>query len=553
MNRRQEQGSALLVVIVTGAIMCVVIASVLKLSSNSIYNTYGRVDWNKAYYNSENAMVWAAQKILDNPPGAGTSNYYSTASGNLPTSALVGPTNGDANFKGAWVSIQQFTNTSGQNYLITSSARVNDKIRTVQASITTYPASTVFDNEYFLDNWGWWWGSSITGNGAQRSNWDFDFQGRPVANGYVYAADLVQQNEVNYNVGQGTPPVSGLAGNDPVTYIHPGAQRVEMPRLLDFSNYIASALSNTSSNGIWIGSTQVVFGVQNNGTKTGIYLVGTAANPIIVKGTAVVPGDVIIKGKVSGKGTLYVGGQLYIAGDLTYANPPDFSTAPETMSATNRDAWVQNNQNADLVAFAVKGSIFGGDVTASDWINYEYNYPGSGLSHVGDESHLGQDGILGTGDDDIPFVHPDGTTSTWYDADGNGQVNGNYNYNNDINMTTARANQILGYPTTGTGNNATPVAYSSFATSNMGSLDGIYYTDHAAAIRMQQGGAVYHGSIISRNEQIVFTSSLVFTYDSRIHSRYRNNPNQYVNLGLPYGKIIQVNSLVELTPDTSNL
>ncbi len=508
-KRRQEQGSALLVVIVIGAVMCIVIASVLKLSSNSIYNSYGRVDWNKAYYNSENAMVWAAQQILDNPPGAGSSNYYSTVGGNLPTSAMVAPTNGDANFKGAWVSIQ---NTSGKNYLITSSARVNDKIRTVQASITTYPASTVFDNEYFLDNWGWWWGASITGNGAQRSNWDFDFHDHPTANGYIYAADLVTDNGVAYNPGQGTPPVRGLAGDDPITYIHPGAQRVEMPRLLDFSNYIASALSNTSTNGIWIGTTQVVFGVQNNGTKTGIYLVGTAANPIIIKGTAVVPGDVVIQGKVSGKGTLYVGGQLYLAGDVTYANGPSWSTAPETMSATNRDAWVQSNQNKDLVAFAVKGSVFGGDVTASDWINYEYNYPGSGLAHVGDESHLGQDGILGTGDDNIPFVHPDGTTSTWYDADGNGQVNGNYNYDNDINMTTARANRILGYPTTGTGNNATPVAYGSIATSNMGALDGVYYTDHAAAIRMQQGAAVYHGSIISRNEQIVFGNSLVFTY-----------------------------------------
>jgi hypothetical protein len=550
LNRRQKQGSVLMTVMIIGGVIFIVTASILTLSSNSLQNAHGRVDWNKAYFNSENAMVWAAQRILDNPPAAGTSNYYSIANGSL-TGNVIAPVNGDASFKGAWVQIVQPAGLPSDEYVITSSARVNDKFRTLQAAITAYPVSQVFDYEYFINNWGWWWGGSITGNGGQRSNWDFDFRDSPIVNGYIYAANEIDDNEVAIHIDDPSIPIRGLAEADPLEYLHAGAPRVVMPNLLDFSNYTAAALSNTSSNGIWIGSTQVVVGVQSNPIKHGIYLVGTAANPIVIKGTAVVPGDVVIQGVVTGQGTLYVGGDLYVAGNLQYANGPDYSVLPETLTPAQRDAWVANNQTKDLVAYAVNGSIFGGDVTSDDWYNYEMNYPGSGLNFVGDESQLGADGIANTGDDNIPFLHPDGSMSAWYDADGNGVVNHNYNFSNDVNMNNTRINNILGYPTNP--NNGNPVPYSSVATDNIGHFDGIFYTDHAAAIRTAASSSVFNGSIISRNEQIVYNGSCQFIYDSRIHSRYHNNPNNLINLGLPYGKPIEVNALVELTPDRSNL
>ncbi len=553
LKRRQQEGSVLFTVVIIGAVMCISIGATLSLSSNSVKNSHGRVDWNKAYYTSESAMVWAAQRIIDgNPPPAGITQTYSLSSGNLPTSELVaGGTNGDVTLRGAWVSITQPTNLASDNYIITASSKVNDKVRTLQATITAFPVSTVFDYEYFLNNWGWWWGTPIYGEGGQRSNWYFDFQGGPTVNGMLYANPSVEQNEAPYIIG--TPaPFAGLAAADPITYVHDGAPRVTMPNLMNFSNYIATALSNTSSNGIWLGSTQIVFGVVNNGSTngvSGIYLVGTSAQPIQIKGTVVVPGDVVIKGNVTGQGTLYVGGDLYIAGDLQYKNGPNYSTYPETMTPTNRDAWVASNQNKDLIAYAVNGSVFGGDVTSSDWIQNEYYMPLSGLASVGDESQLGADGILGTGDDGIPFLHADGTMSAWYDADGNGVVNHNYNYNTDINMTTARANAIQGYPKDGGGS---PVGYNQVATDNMGSLDGIFYTDHAMAIRADNG-AVFHGAVISRNEQIVFNGSCYFVYDSRVNSRYHNNPNDIINLGLPYGKTLAVNSMVELAPNYTGL
>jgi hypothetical protein len=561
LKHRSEEGSTLLTVVVVGVIICAAASSMMVLSSTAVSNAYGRVDWDKAFFVTENAVVWAAQTAFDASPPAGSSNYYSTVGGTLPLGELLSPTTPDATFVGAWVQIVQPTNLANNVYIITASSMVNYKVRTIQAQITVRPVSEVFDFEYFLNNWGWWWGSTITGDGAQRANWDFDFRDGPTINGSIYAADQVDENEIPIQ-DYPSAPFGGLAGANVTNYVHQGAPRVTMPNLLNFSNYTATALTNTSSNGLWVGSTQVVFGVLPNTNtpnpggnagnltpQAGLYVVGTAAQPITIKGTVVIPGDLVIQGTVTGQGTLYVGGNLYIANNITYAHGPNFSTPPETQPPAERDAWVAQSMTNDLVAYAVRGSILGGDVTDPDWINYCYDYPGSGLASVGDESHLGADGIAGTPDDDIPFLHADGSMSTWYDADGDGTVNANYNYNTDINMTSARASHIVGYPTV----NGVPVAYNQVATDNFGTLQGIFYTDHAAAMREEQDNASINGVIVSRNEQMVFQTYLTLIYDSRVNSRYNNNPNQFINLGLPWGKPIQVTSFVELAPNGAGL
>ena len=554
----------LMIVAVIGGIMAIVTASMLMLSNNSLQNAHGRADWNKAFYNAENAVVWAAQNVFDAPPAAGSSNYYSIKNGYLPLAKIVSPVNGDTALKGAWVNIVQPIAAPTNVFVITASAMVNNKIRTIQATITARPVSSVFDHEYFLNNWGWWWGSSITGHGSQRANWDFDFRDNPEVDGAIYAANQVQENEIPYNTL--TPPFGGLAGADPQDLVHQGVPRVIMPNLLDFSTYTATAMADPANNGIWVGGNQVVAGVlQNTNTtnpggnagnltpQTGLYLNGTPSQPIVIKGTVVIQGDVVIQGKITGQGTLFVGGNLYIANNITYANGPDFGTpsvpiTPETMPPAQRDQWVQNNMSKDLVAFAVRGSVFAGDVTDPDWIYYCYGTSAfsSGLTSVGSEATLGADGIADTGDDHTPFLEPDGTMGTWYDADGDGRINANYNYATDINMDTSRASHILGYPTDI--NSHQPVAYNQVATDQMGTMDGIFYTDHALAMRLLQSGDIFYGTLISRNEQIIGNGYVHFIYDSRVNSRYHNNPNLIIPLGLPWGKPIQVNSFAELLP-----
>ncbi len=159
LKHRQEQGAILLTVIVIGAIMCVAIFATLDLSSNSVKNAHGRVDWNKAYYTTENAVVWATQQTLDQvaantPPASGSSNYYSTVGGSIPLAQLVGGTNGDPDFRNAWVSVQQPTTWAPNTYIVTASSKVNDKVRTLQATITAFPVSQGVRLRVFFEQLG---------------------------------------------------------------------------------------------------------------------------------------------------------------------------------------------------------------------------------------------------------------------------------------------------------------------------------------------------------------------------------------------------------------
>lgn len=543
-------GSTLVTVLIIGAVSTIMISSMLALSSSTLRSTHGRADWNAAFYQAENALQWAAQSVADANP-VGSSNYYSTANGTL-TAAYMATARADANsgLKNAWVSVSRPYASLPDNYIMTASARVGDKVRTVRALVRKDPPSLVFDYEYFLNNWGWWWGDTITGNGGNRANWDFDFRFNPVVNGLIMASGNITENKVLVNLNGATFPFRGLAGSDPVSMVHAGVPRLAMPNLKDFSYYQGKALANTATNGIWIGGSQVVVGVHTNGSKPGMYLVGTDALPIVIRNTVVILGDVVIKGKITGQGTLYVGGNLYIAGDMTYKNGPDWTTPPETMSITNRDQWVTDNKAKDLVGFAVRGSILAGEVNSIEWKTNCYTPAGYGLQNVGDESHLGQDGIATTGDDNIPFLHSNGTMSTWFDADGNGATNSNYNYNTDITMTTTRIAAISGYPTNSLG---ASLGYAEVATNRMNSLDAIFYTNHAAAMRLAKNSALFHGVVVSRDEAIIFSGTCNFMYDTRVHSRYKQDPNRYVDLGLPFSLVLSIDNFTELTPDSSNL
>jgi hypothetical protein len=220
------------------------------------------------------------------------------------------------------------------------------------------------------------------------------------------------------------------------------------------------------------------------------------------------------------------------------------------MPPSQRDQWVVDNKEKDLVAFAVREAILGGDVNSSNWKTYCYDAAAYGLNNVGNEANLGADGILHTGDDGIPYRHADGSMSAWYDADDDGWMDGHYDYNTELTMTTARANLIANYPTDEHG---VLLPFSSVATIYMNLLDGIFYTNHAAAMRLALANTIFHGSVISRDEAIVFSRTLKMFYDSRVHSRYNKNPNVFVDLGLPVADVISLNDFTELPPLAAGL
>lgn len=546
-TRAQKRGSTYAAVIVFGSILMITSASLLRLSSARFSTSAERWNWNEAYFHAENLVQWAGQQIADVPVGTSTATVlgkYSAANSTIGLSYFSSGLSGTSAFSNAWLVIENDPSGVANLFRVTASAQVGKKTRTVEARIRKGAPSYVFDYEYFLNNWGWWWGSTITGNGDNRANWDFDFRYNPTVNGSVIANGSIEQNGVAVDPLAGTVPFGGLAASDPAAYVHSGSPRIAMPNLKDFSYYQQKATATGGT--LTVGTNLSVGGFFTNAITPGLYLVGTPANPIKINGPVVIPGDVVIKGTITGVGTLYVGGNLYIAGDLTYGNSPDFSTPPGTMTAANCDAWVQNNLSGgkDLIAFAVRESVFGGAPNTSAWKSAVYDPSGYGLSHVGDESQLGQDGIAGTPDDGVAFQHPDGTSSAWYDADGDGVIDHAYNYSNDIVMTAARAAKILGYPATA----GVPDDFNTLSSNNMNRIDGIIYCNHAVGVRAANANLVWNGTVVCRDEAIIFSSSAKFVYDPRVHSRYSVNPNQFVDLGLPTTSGATIESLVELAP-----
>lgn len=520
--------------------------SLLDLSTGRVRAAHNRTNYNEAFYHAENALNWAAQRIVDSntPEGTfsksgGTLNlgYYDSLSGSV-ASAL----------RNASVSISAISNGVAKVYTVQASAQVGDKTRTLVATMRKDPPSHVFDYEYFLNNWGWWWGSSITGNGDNRSNWDFDFRYSPTVNGEVTATGEIASNGTPINpFDAASVPLSGLAKNDPLGYLKDGSERLIMPNLKDLGYYATLA---SSKGGSLVAGTTTISAVHTNLTQPGLYLVGTDANPITINGPVVIPGDVVISGKITGVGTLYVGGNLYVAGNLSYKNGPDFSTPPATMSDENRDSWVQNavSGNKDLVAFAVRESVFGGNVNSTEWKAACFDPAEYGLKNVGAEANLGADGIAGTADDGIPYKDTNGdgiADSAWYDADGDGVVDTAYNYTS-LQMTSTKAAAIQGYPKDSS--TGATLDYSTLASNSFNKLDGVFYCNHALALRSTLSGFIGNGAVICRDEAIVFTGSLKFNYDPRIHSRYSADPNRYIDLGLPLSNRISILALDEIAP-----
>lgn len=547
-RRRHSEGSALLTVVMISGILVFVLSSMMQLSSTSVRRAYERTSWNTAFFHAENALQWAAQRIAEAPEGDPTLlGNFSAGLGSLNLPYILQSVNDPATgLKNVWVTVDRAGSTIPNLYRVTTSAQVSGKVRTLQSVMLKNPASQIFDYDYFLNNWGWWWGTPITGQGSSRANWDFDFRSDPTVNGSILANGSITENGTVVDPFSGNPPFAGLAGSDPLSYVHSGVARLNMPNLKDLTYYQQKAIA---ANGrLYQGATLLVTAVHNNASQPGLYLEGTTAAPIQINGPVVIPGDVIIKGKITGKGTLYVGGNLYIAGDVTYVNAPNWGTAPEPMPATQRDQWVDTNKNRDLVGFAVRESIFAGDVNSSVWKSACYDASVYGLKYVGNESQLGADGIADTGDDGISYDHDgdgdlDGAS---FDADGDGVVDSASNYDTQIKMTTTRASKINRYPLT----SGVPADFSTKASNDMNTLDGIFYTNHAAAMRLAKNDALIRGLVASRDEAIIFNNTLKFFYDSRVHSRYNKDPNRFVDLGLPIAGLIRQETFAELAPVT---
>ncbi|MCU0726088.1 MAG: hypothetical protein MUE73_09910, partial [Planctomycetes bacterium] len=394
--------------------------------------------------------------------------------------------------------------------------------------------SAVFDHAYFINNFGWLWGSTITVNGSVRSNGDFSLRDATV-NGDVYASESEELETVGaitgtvrflprdtYNASapatarptdpSATPedlngnglldPGEDRNGNElldafafPDGYAgtctrHEGEPAVEMPYLGEMEYYRRLALEKGGR--ISIAGRTIVTGVFGDtpGEGKDLVLVGTPLNPIGIDGPVVIDNDIALKGTITGQGTIYAGRNIHLLGDLVYASPPSW---PKPME----DAGPVAGQNAgrDLVGLVARGSVILGNYTQSTWKSATSSYlkPPFTEPYIVDEA-----------DRDIGFV-------SFYDVEGRPRFHADYTAYDGGKKSGLNPTAITGLGDAGAwfqspgGTTSRRFYESSFPDTFLSGLcstevrrvDGVIYTNHLLSGRI--GRSAFNGTLVGRD------------------------------------------------------
>jgi hypothetical protein len=274
--------------------------------------------------------------------------------------------------------------------------------------------------------------------------------------------------------------------------LHPNQDIVDMPYLGDLSYYESLAVSENGS--VKIGGVTMI-----DKTYSGtVVLVGTSSNPIVIDGPVVVTEDVIIKGVVSGQGTIYAGRNVHIIADITYDHPPDWPK-PDY----DPDETAEENVDRDFLCLAAKGNVVMGDYNHSGWkIVKNYIQPPFTSAYVVDSTDAGN-GYISYYSEGVPYF--DGN---YTDYDGGAKSDGSTRKYYESSLSDAQ--------------------FSSYSpTIRIDQIDALIYTNHLIGGRVRNMN--FNGSVIGRDDGIVFTGSLTMNYDYRVREQGR----EYVNINLP--------------------
>ncbi len=451
---------------------------------------------------SSNAFIWFDDLVTD------PTNKYSA----IPTNAILSAVS-NASYTVEITDVDT-TITVPKYVTFVSTAVVGDVTKRMTAIVSySMSPSKVFDYSYFVNNYGWFWGGGITSQGDIRSNGNFSFNGNPTVDGDVYgsvnpslgATGSISGNNKNKTISQywtqaddtarPTNPTAnpqdidgdGIAetfeyenGYDGSIDEYASQQLLEMPYLGDLTYYKSLAASKNGT--IKQGGVTLV-----NGTYIGnVVLIGTDADPIEIDGPVVVTGDVLIKGKIKGQGTLYSGRNTHVLGDIEYVDGAAWPK-PDT-DPTGTDAL---NATKDFLGIAAKGNIIVGDYTRNDWKTNVRSYlkPPFTQSYKIDptDSSIGYESYKSGGDSyfDGDYTVKDGGTKT----DGSERKF----YESSYDDTYFRS-----------------IAENS---SSIRNVDAVMYTNHAFGGKV--GAFTLNGSVVSRDEAIVYSGSITMNYDIR--------------------------------------
>ena len=452
--------------------------------------------------------------------------------------------------------------------------------------------SRVFDNAYFVNNYGWFQGSSITANGDVRANGNLYLDSGCTVNGHAYAAKNDELNVIGsiQNTGKmqnlstywsscgnsarpSTPAYTGGGyyggGYDPSVSVterlHPYQDELTMPYISELSDYVAYAqeMGGKISGGVAykldangnvtsysLGTINAHYsgagpsGKSNLSDNGALVLEGTQTNPIILDGPVVVDSDVIIKGYVKGQGTIYSGRNIHIAGDIKYVNPPNWNHPDTNPTATEKV-----NAKKDFLGLAAKGNIVMGDYTLSSWLGANNS---NSLQYYLKSGPYVQQYICDPSDNTIgyPRTTEYGWTSNeskfcgdYTQKDGGKKVdvssktewvmeNGRRVQKTTTTMADAQTrhyyesvcpDKLIQHlcgdtQTTGYGGSAT---YKPTITR----IDAVMYNNHGIIGHL--GGCTINGSLVCRNEAMIYSGSLKINWDHRLYSGFDGN------IGLP--------------------
>jgi hypothetical protein len=438
----------------------------------------------------------------------------------------------------------------------------------------------VFDYAYFLNNWGWWYyAGGEQCPGSMRSNGRFDLRKiyGPLSpwspSGAVRVDGSIEAHlDVDYH-GYSPDGLAGLKKAPEYTepYKKPNLEKELIPNLqnMDYYKKIAEGYNPDTKTydhakgkiniGNKVFTDDGVFG--DDEPNENLILIGTKDAPIEIHDAVVINGNLAMKGYVKTYGkdaehpfaSVYVGRNMYVAGDIQYLDGSDWSAYPKWQKSAGTDYkdpannvfnikdnddslpgkpkmdnWVGSNSTKSLLSVAAKGGLVYGNYSSRSWYSEYY------LFGMGNED-VGADGIPDTsdaGEGDRIFQQET------EDLDGDGKFrNNDYNWKD---ITTTGGNSKNSAPLENfdglrrDGGDSGPLwdpmnkitinHYYETATNMISTVEGVYYTQHFLAGRVANSPK-FHGSLISKDEAIVYSGTLQLMQDTRYHSNYRTDPN----------------------------
>lgn len=545
-KRNRQQGSALVVFFMVMVVLSVLFVAFMSRSVSNSRATQKAKDVLQAYTLAETGLDQVKRELFE------LFETYYAAQGQVTTAftwfddLVTDPTNkypgipvnaALASAPGGTYTVSitavDMTSTVPKDITLVSTAQVNGTVKSITAVVRySMSPSKVFDFSYFVNNYGWFWGGGITSQGDIRSNGNFSFNSNPRVNGDIYgsinpalgAAGTITGTNANSTIAAYRTSVDLTArptnpsadpqdidgdgideefeyanGYDGISDRLPSQQLLDMPFLGNLQYYKDLAVTHNGT------IKQAGVTLVNNNHTGNIVLIGTAANPIVISGPVVVSGDVLIKGKVTGQGSIYSGRNTHILGDLEYVNKPSWPKPDIDPAGTDAA-----NTTKDFLGLAAKGNVIVGDYTLADWRTNVAGYlkPPFTKAYEVDptDSDIGYVQSYTAGD---PYFNGDYTAN-----DGGKKIDGSNRKFYESSYDNTYFASIADEP------------------SLVKNIDAVTYTNHAFAGKV--GSFTMNGSIVSRDEAIIFSTDITMNYDVR--AKYRGSQDFFLPraLALPH-------------------